>query len=63
METTQLSLRLPNSLVRRIEECVARIRHHSGLDVTRADVMRMLLSHAVDVCSGDVRRLFKRNDP
>jgi hypothetical protein len=43
-------------LVGRIEECVERLRR-TGLDVKRADVVRMLLAHALDQGGGDLARL------
>lgn len=43
----QFSFRLPEGLVGRVEECADEIRK-AGLDVTRADVVRMLLKHALD---------------
>jgi hypothetical protein len=43
----QFSFRLPDSLVERVEQCMAALRA-AGLDVTRADVVRLLLKHALD---------------
>lgn len=43
----QFSFRLPEPLVERIEQCRLHLRS-SGLDVTRADVVRLLLNHALD---------------
>jgi len=43
----QFSFRLPESLVARVEQCADDIRA-AGLDVTRADVVRLLLNHALD---------------
>jgi hypothetical protein len=43
----QFSFRLPEGLVHRVERCANDIRA-SGLDVTRADVVRLLLKHALD---------------
>jgi hypothetical protein len=43
----QFSFRLPEGLVERVEECTEEIRA-TGLDVTRADVVRLLLKHALD---------------
>lgn len=45
--TKQFSFRLPKSLVERVERCVRNVRT-SGLDLTRADVVRLLLNHALD---------------
>ena len=43
----QFSFRLPDDLVQRVEECAQVIRAN-GLEVTRADVVRLLLNHALD---------------
>jgi hypothetical protein len=43
----QFSFRLPEPLVQQVEECAARIRAR-GLPVTRADVVRLLLTHALE---------------
>jgi hypothetical protein len=43
----QFSFRLPRALVLRVEACAKEIRNN-GLDVTRADVVRLLLNHALD---------------
>lgn len=42
----QFSFRLPEELVSQIEQCAAGIRA-KGLDVSRADVVRLLLNHAL----------------
>ena len=43
----QFSFRLPEPLVERVEHCAQEMRQH-GLDVTRTDVVRLLLNHALD---------------
>jgi predicted DNA-binding protein len=43
----QFSFRLPEELVQRVEHCAREMRAN-GLEVTRADVVRMLLNHALD---------------
>lgn len=43
----QMSFRLSEELVARVEQCVTTM-HRAGLDVTRADVVRLLLKHALD---------------
>ncbi len=43
----QFSFRLPEELVERVENCTEDLRE-SGLEVTRADVVRMLLKHSLD---------------
>lgn len=43
----QFSFRLPFELVTRVEACTEELRD-SGLEVTRADVVRLLLKHALD---------------
>lgn len=45
--TRQLTFRLPEALVDRVEDCVARIQSF-GMPITRADVVRLLLFHALD---------------
>ncbi len=42
----QFSFRLPETLVDQVEECAKQIRIQ-GLEVTRADVVRLLLKHAL----------------
>ena len=56
--TKQFSFRLSDSLVERIEKCMSKIRE-SGLYVNRADVVRILLQHALDETHCDVHRLLK----
>jgi hypothetical protein len=43
----QFSFRLPEALVEQVEDCADHIRAQ-GLEVTRADVVRLLLKHALD---------------
>ncbi len=43
----QFSFRLPEGLVERVNVCMNELRDR-GLDVTRADVVRLLLKHALD---------------
>lgn len=43
----QFSFRLPDELVQRIERCMKELQS-AGLEVTRADVVRMLIKHALD---------------
>jgi hypothetical protein len=43
----QFSFRLPQQLVDEVEGCAKHIRAQ-GLEVTRADVVRLLLNHALD---------------
>jgi hypothetical protein len=45
--TKQFSFRLPEGLVERVERCTVDIQK-TGLEVTRADVVRLLLKHALD---------------
>jgi Arc/MetJ-type ribon-helix-helix transcriptional regulator len=54
----QFSFRLPKSLVDRVEECTDGVRA-SGLDVTRADVIRLLLNHALDSTKCNLNRLLR----
>jgi hypothetical protein len=43
----QFSFRLPEGLIARVEQCMSELQA-SGLDVTRADVVRLLLKHGLD---------------
>jgi len=43
----QFSFRLPEGLVQRVEECAEDMRAN-GLEVSRADVVRLLLNHALN---------------
>jgi hypothetical protein len=43
----QFSFRLPEGLVERVEQCATELQS-AGLEVTRADVVRLLLNHALD---------------
>ena len=52
----QFSFRLPEDLVERVEQCAQELRQ-SGLDVTRADVVRLLLNHALDETKCKMSRL------
>ena len=53
----QFSFRLPGGLVERVEQCTERMRD-TGLEVTRADVVRILLKHALDATHCKLERLF-----
>ena len=57
--TKQFSFRLSDALVERIETCMSKIRD-AGLYVNRADVVRILLQHALDDTHCDVHRLFSQ---
>jgi Arc/MetJ-type ribon-helix-helix transcriptional regulator len=52
----QFSFRLPDALVERVEQCVTELRE-AGLEVTRADVVRLLLRHALDATQCKIDRL------
>lgn len=54
----QFSFRLPETLVERVERCAHEMRQ-SGLDVTRADVVRLLLNHALDATQSKMSRLLR----
>jgi hypothetical protein len=54
----QFSFRLPQSLVDRVEACARGVRA-SGLDVTRADVVRLLLNHALESTKCNLNRLLR----
>jgi hypothetical protein len=56
----QFSFRLPEALVRQIEQCAAAIRA-KGLDVSRADVVRLLLSHSLAATKCRLNLLLKHD--
>ena len=47
----QFSFRLPEELVEQVENCADSLRAQ-GLEVTRADVVRLLLKHALRATHG-----------
>jgi hypothetical protein len=57
----QFSFRLPVSLVERIEACTENIRE-KGLDVSRADVVRLLLSHSLETTKCELNLLLRPTD-
>ncbi len=59
MKTKQLSFRLPKALVDRVDRCV-RESEASGLDLTRADVVRLLLNYALAETDGKLSQLIER---
>jgi hypothetical protein len=46
-QAKQFSFRLPAVLIERLEACIDTMQR-AGLDLTRADVVRLLLNHALD---------------
>jgi hypothetical protein len=51
--TTQVAFRLPNSLIARLDRHVERMsKEHPGLDFSRADAVRSLLTRALDEIEG-----------
>jgi hypothetical protein len=58
----QFSFRLPEDLVARVEGCVEKFRA-SGLELTRADVVRLLLKHALDATRCKLPLLLGRHSP
>ena len=51
--TTQVAFRLPDSLIARLDRHVERMtKEHPGLDFTRADAVRSLLTRALDEIEG-----------
>lgn len=52
----QFSFRLPTALVARVDTCTGHMQT-AGLEVTRADVVRMLLKHALDDTQCRLERL------
>lgn len=57
----QFSFRLPETLVERVEICMQQFRER-GLEVSRADVVRLLLKHALDTTQCQVERLLRDGD-
>ncbi len=57
----QYTFRLPEALVARVDECLTRIQR-SGLTVTRTDVVRMLIKHALDTVHCDANELLSGGD-
>jgi hypothetical protein len=55
----QFSFRLPEVLVQRVEDCADGMRA-KGLDVTRADVVRLLLNHALDATHCELNLLLRQ---
>jgi hypothetical protein len=55
LATKQLTFRLPEALLDRVEECVTTIQEKSG---TRTDVVRLLLTRALDLAGCDLHELF-----
>jgi hypothetical protein len=47
-KTRQLTFRLPEDLIARVDHCTARIQSTAALPVSRTDVVRMLLTHALN---------------
>ena len=58
----QFSFRLPEGLVERVEQCMTELRA-AGLEVTRADVVRLLLKHALDATQCKIDLLLGGNGP
>ena len=56
----QFSFRLPEGLVQRVEACREGLLA-AGLDVNRADVVRLLLKHALDATHCKVDLLFRKS--
>jgi hypothetical protein len=55
----QFSFRLPQSLVERVEACAENLRD-AGLEVNRAAVVRLLLTHALDATGCNLERLLEK---
>lgn len=54
--TRQLAFRLPLSLIERIEACEQQIRQ-TGLNLSRTDVVRLLLTYALNKSQSDLKEL------
>jgi Arc/MetJ-type ribon-helix-helix transcriptional regulator len=51
--TTQVAFRLPDSLIARLDRHVERVsKEHPGLDFSRTDAVRSLLTRALDQSEG-----------
>jgi|HubBroStandDraft_1064217.scaffolds.fasta_scaffold586022_2 hypothetical protein len=51
-DAKQYTFRLPQKLVRRIEECLKRLQR-SGLSVNRTDIVRMLIARGLETTQCD----------
>jgi hypothetical protein len=59
----QFSFRLPERLVERLDRCAATLQE-SGLDLTRTEVVRLLLNHALETTECRIDRLLRKpNNP
>jgi hypothetical protein len=58
----QFSFRLSDSLVQRVEQCREGLQA-TGLEVNRADVVRLLLKHALNATHCDHRALLGEGPP
>jgi hypothetical protein len=56
----QFSFRISDSLIERVDRCMAELQA-AGLDVTRADVVRLLLRHALDATHCKVELLLGKS--
>jgi hypothetical protein len=54
--TKQLAFRLPLTLIARLDTCVEELRG-AGLEVTRAEVVRLLLARAIEETNCEVSKL------
>lgn len=54
--TRQLAFRLPESLIERIEACEQKI-NEGGIAVSRTDVVRLLLTYALNKSGAEVKEL------
>ena len=57
-ETRQLAFRLPQSLIGRLEHCEKKIQT-TGVNLSRTELVRLLLSYALDATSCDLATLIK----
>lgn len=62
MSTTQTAFRLPDELVARLDAYAAAQSAAIGIDVTRADVVRLLLTDALDAADTVNRRKRKKGN-
>jgi hypothetical protein len=58
----QFSFRLPKHLVQRVDGCAENLRD-AGLEVNRAAVVRLLLTHALDATGCNLNLLLEKPEP
>lgn len=60
-KTTQTAFRLPNDLIERLDRYVDKLNADSpGIELSRADVVRMLLTKGLDAADGGTKKRAKK---